>query len=299
MSSAELERGEGNPVYAALLVDVKNSKEYDNGRRMALQERIDDAIRLLNDLCEESLVKKVGFSGGDEIQGLFHDPVSAYLYYRLFSLTLGVGTFRCGIGVGAWDVRLEGREESAAQDGEAYHLAREAIGEAARSDYYDLVCCGSEPNRGAFTILLDHSWGICKMRTVPQNELALIAELYYPLMLEGRRGSRFVERCYRDTPYLLETYARGLDKRKRETSIVAKLLSGGSFERLDMEPVSAWRLNDGIGGRVDTLVGAAGEIAAVAGVSRQGLGRKISQGRLFQERRAIALLERFFQQVWR
>lgn len=133
MSSAELERGEGNPVYAALLVDVKNSKEYDNGRRMALQERIDDAIRLLNDLCEESLVKKVGFSGGDEIQGLFHDPVSAYLYYRLFSLTLGVGTFRCGIGVGAWDVRLEGREESAAQDGEAYHLAREAIGEAARS----------------------------------------------------------------------------------------------------------------------------------------------------------------------
>lgn len=281
-------------MYAALLVDVKRSKKYNNRERTLLQERIDSAVQCLNDLYCDLLIKKVGFSGGDEIQGLFCDPICAYMYYRLLSLTVGVGIFRCGIGVGAWDVRLNKHEESAAQDGEAYHLAREAIGEAARSDYYDLVCCGHGPDHNALTILLDHSWGLCKVRTEAQNEIALIAELLYPLVLHEGRNDAQIQDCRWCARPLLSIYEYGMRERGKGCGVARSLLDGGALEKMAIEPIAISRLS-GMGvGRVDTLVGAAGEIAAAAGVTRQGVGRKISQGRLVQERRAIAFASRFY-----
>lgn len=280
-------------MYAALLADVKKSKEYGSRERSALQERMDAAIRCLNDLCRESIVREVGFSGGDEIQGLFRDPMSAYMYYRLLSLTLGIGVLRCGIGVGEWDVRLCDRVESAAQDGEAYHLAREAIGDAARSDYYDLMCRTRGNDGDVLTVLLDHSWGLCKMRTDPQNEIALVAELFYPLMLPGGRGAMFREDCWRHTPLLLGIFEWGVNERGKSCGVVEGLLRHGGIDQMEITPTDAQQLGEKVGGRGDTLVGAARDIAKAAGVSHQGVGRKIAQGRLIQERRAIAFADRF------
>lgn len=285
-------------MYAAVLVDVKKSKSYGDGERAALQERIDAVIRCLNDMYGRSIVKEVGFSGGDEIQGLFRDPVSAYMYYRLLSLVLGVGVFRCGIGVGDWNVRLGDRAESAAQDGEAYHLAREAIGEAARSDYYDLVCRMRRGNGNDPTVLLDHSWGLCKMRTDPQNEIALIAELFYPLLFEDERDTTFVEGCRWHAAVLLDIFGAGMYERGRSCSVVEGLLHHDGISELGVKPTEARRLEAGVTSRGDTLVGAARDIAKAAGVSHQGVGRKIAQGRLIQERRAIALANRLCLQGW-
>ena len=280
-------------MYAALLADVKGSKGYGNKERRALQERIDLTIRCLNDMYRGMLVKEVGFSGGDEVQGLFTDPISAYMYYRLLSLTLGVGIFRCGIGVGNWDVKLGDRKESAAQDGEAYHLAREAIGEAARSDYYDLVCRTRGNSCDAVTVLLDHSWGLCKIRTDPQNEIAFVAELIYPLVFERMGAAAFVDSCrYRGTE-LLHIFEARVMERSKNCGVVEGLLRKGGIEKMEIEPTDASRLGEGLGGRRDTLVGAARDIGKVTGLSHQGIGRKISQGRLIQERRAIALAAQF------
>lgn len=279
-------------MYAALLVDVKGSKGYGSKERRELQDYIDSTISCLNEMYCTALIKEVGFSGGDEIQGLFADPVGAYLYYRLFSLTLGVGAFRCGIGVGGWDVRLGDRKESAAQDGEAYHLAREAIGEAARSDYYDLVCRTRNDNRDTATVLLDHSWGICKMRTDPQNEIALVAELLYPLVVVDARDSAFVAGCRRHGSALLAILRNRMEGHRKSCSVVDGLLQKGGIERMDIEPTYSDWLSGRISGRRDTLVGAARDIGRMAGLSHQGIGRKISQGRLIQERRAIALAAR-------
>lgn len=281
-------------MYAAVLVDVKKSKTYGNRERSMLQERIDVVIRCLNDMYGGAIVKEVGFSGGDEIQGLFRDPVSAYMYYRLLSLVLGVGVFRCGIGVGDWDVRLGDRTESAAQDGEAYHLAREAIGEAARSDYYDLVCRTRRGNGNDLTVLLDHSWGLCKMRTDLQNEIALVAELFYPLFFGNKCDATFIEGCRWHAAVLLDTFGAGMYERGRSCSVVEGLLCHDGISELGIKPTEAQYLETCVTSRGDTLVGAARDIAKAAGVSHQGVGRKIAQGRLIQERRAIALANRFY-----
>ena len=287
-------REEGWPLYAALLADVKGSKGYGNKERHALQERIDLTIRYLNDMYRGMLVKEVGFSGGDEIQGLFADPISAYMYYRLLSLTLGVGAFRCGIGVGNWDVKLGNRKESAAQDGEAYHLAREAIGEAARSDYYDLVCRTHANDRDAGTVLLDHSWGLCKIRTDPQNEIAFVAELVYPLVFERMGGGvALVDGCRRHGGELLQIFAARVMERNKSCGVVEGLLRKNGIGKMEIEPTDGGRLIEGLGGHRDTLVGAARDIGRASELSHQGIGRKISQGRLIQERRAIALAAQF------
>ena len=281
-------RSEEAAMYAALLADMKNSKKYASANRIALQNYLDVALSALNRMFRGAIAKEVGFSGGDEIQGLFSDPISAYQYFRLLSLTLGVGVFRCGIGVGRWDVQLEDRSESAAQDGEAYHLAREAIGDAARSDYYDLVCRSRRSSDDSMTVLLDHSWGQCKMRTDTQNEMALLTSLFYPLVFERASTYTSSDEYQQHAFILLRLFEDRCYTRHKESSVVREVLSRSNTSAISVRPCEG-RCLLGVGGaRNDTLVGAARDIALWAKMSHQGIGRKISQGRLVQERCAIA-----------
>lgn len=275
-------------MYAALLADMKNSKKYASTNRIALQNCLDVALSVLNRMFRGNLVKEVGFSGGDEVQGLFYDPIIAYQYFRLLSLTLGVGVFRCGIGVGKWDVQLEDRSESAAQDGEAYHLAREAIGDAARSDYYDLVCRSRRSSSDSMTVLFDHSWGQCKMRTDTQNEMALLASVFYPLVFDQANDYVNSDEYRHHAFTLLHLFEGRCYARRKESSVVGAILDRSNDGVVSVRPCEGYRLLGTGGARNDTLVGAARDIALWAKVSHQGIGRKISQGRLVQERCAIA-----------
>lgn len=69
------------------MVDLKNSRLYDIQDRNNIQNSILSSINILNKIFKNSIEKEVKFSAGDEIQGLFISPQSAYLYYRLFFYT--------------------------------------------------------------------------------------------------------------------------------------------------------------------------------------------------------------------
>ncbi|NLO34917.1 MAG: hypothetical protein GX112_01030 [Clostridiaceae bacterium] len=112
--------------HTALLLDIMDSRKLDRQDRASVQHFTRRCLQDLNQLFRPSLVFAVMFSAGDEMQGLFRDTGAAYLYVRLLKLLLAPLTLRCGIGVGAWDVRVPGGT-SAEQDGPAYHRARLAL----------------------------------------------------------------------------------------------------------------------------------------------------------------------------
>ena len=94
--------------YTALIIDLKKSRAYSIKYRNSIQEYIMDIIHSLNNIFYKSLVKNVDFSAGDEIQGLFDSAEAAYLYFRMFSMLVSPIEVRAGIGVGNWDVVVEG-----------------------------------------------------------------------------------------------------------------------------------------------------------------------------------------------
>ncbi len=70
--------------YSVLMIDLKKSRSYSIQDRNNLQNSILNSIKILNKVFKNSIKKEVEFSAGDEIQGLFTSPQSAYLYYNLF-----------------------------------------------------------------------------------------------------------------------------------------------------------------------------------------------------------------------
>ena len=127
--------------YTALIMDIADSKKLTTEERNQLQKQLVCLNQVLNSAFSELLAKDVDFSGGDEVQGLFYDPLGAYLYCRLLEIHMLPHQIRGGIGTGAWDVKVPSKG-SAAQDGPAYHIARKAI-ELARSSKTQSLCIAS------------------------------------------------------------------------------------------------------------------------------------------------------------
>ena len=86
--------------YTALIVDLEKSRSYTPEVRNSIQNYILSVMRALNELYENSLAKEVEFSAGDEVQGLFFSPESAYLYLRMLSMLVFPVKVRAGIGIG-------------------------------------------------------------------------------------------------------------------------------------------------------------------------------------------------------
>lgn len=169
-------------MYAALMIDLKKSRAYTSDNRQSIQHFILETTRTLNEIFRPSIVCSVEFSAGDEIQGLFQNPQAAYLYYRLFALLVAPVKIRAGIGVGSWDVKISG-EGTTAQDGKAYHRAREAIQAVDDTEVYDLLLySGSGCDRVLNTLM-----GTCAAMTEKmsdyQKDLMLLTEIFTPLLV--------------------------------------------------------------------------------------------------------------------
>ena len=120
------------------MVDIRDSRKMPEERRQDVQDVIAASVAYLNALFQRDLLCEVVFSAGDEVQGLFSNAAAAYLYYRALSLLVLQADLRGGVGYGTWDVRVEGAP-STAQDGTAYHHARDAIAYAKKSRLYDFA----------------------------------------------------------------------------------------------------------------------------------------------------------------
>lgn len=166
--------------YSVLMVDLKNSRSYDIQDRNNIQNSILSSINILNKIFKDSIEKEVKFSAGDEIQGLFISPQSAYLYYRFFSMLIFPIQIHTGIGFGTWDIRVE-NESSTAQDGTVYHNARKAIDEAKKSLEYSTLFYSKSKNDIIINSLINAAALLAFKQSEYQNKLMLLAEILYPI----------------------------------------------------------------------------------------------------------------------
>ena len=162
------------------MIDLKNSRSYSIQDRNSIQNSILNSITTLNKSCKNSIEKVVEFSAGDEIQGLFVSPQSAYLYYRLFSMLIFPIEIHCGIGFGTWDIKVESAS-STAQDGTVYHYARKAIDEAKKSLEYSVLFYSKNKNDIIINSLINSNNLLVEKQSKYQNNLMLLAEILYPI----------------------------------------------------------------------------------------------------------------------
>ena len=169
--------------YSVLMVDLKNSRSYNIQDRNNIQNSILSSINILNKIFKNSIEKEVEFSAGDEIQGLFVSPKSAYLYYRLFSTIIFPIEIHSGIGFGTWDIKVDSAS-STAQDGTVYHYARKAIDEAKKSLEYSVLFYSKSKNDIIVNSLINASTLLSSKQSEYQNKLMLLAEILYPIASE-------------------------------------------------------------------------------------------------------------------
>lgn len=167
--------------YAALIIDLKGSRKFEDEKRKEIQKYWNDIRKILNKIFRGTMKFEVDFSGGDQIQGLFYTSEEAYLYYRLFSMCTHPIQTHGGIGVGSCNILLVGKH-TGGQDGEAYHRAW-AASDLADADigYPILLNSGNIYRDRTINSLI----GMAALRALRhkarQNQIMLITELLYPI----------------------------------------------------------------------------------------------------------------------
>ncbi|MBE5966491.1 MAG: hypothetical protein E7255_05925 [Lachnospiraceae bacterium] len=169
--------------YCSLIIDIKQSRAYNLRDRNELQEYMAQCITLLNSLFKKNLVFDVTFSAGDELQGLFSNTVAAVRYLRLLSILANPVQLRAGIGIGEWNVRMEGGL-STEQDGPVYHNARSAIDEVYRMQTQRFRICSGSRKDVLGNYLLNASMQFCLHQNITQSQVLFLLEVMYPFVEE-------------------------------------------------------------------------------------------------------------------
>lgn len=169
--------------YSVLMIDIVNSKRLSNVDREDIQIFIKKSLSVLNEIFKPSLVFDVVFSAGDEVQGLFKNPVAPFLYFRLLRMIIDPVKIRCGIGIGDWEVKIKDGM-STEQDGSAYHLAREAIEVAHKKSEINIIFKSNTKNDYYINSLISTTYEFAQRQTNQQRLVSLLIELFSPLYLE-------------------------------------------------------------------------------------------------------------------
>jgi len=142
--------------YTALIIDIVDSKKLNSTKRFEVQEKLSISIKILNELYKNSIYKSLSFSAGDSIQGLFIDTKIAYDVYYFINQAIFPFSLRAGIGVGSINEVIAKNfniNDSNVFDGEAYHLARNAV-EACEEEKVNIMILGNKDTDDMLNILL-------------------------------------------------------------------------------------------------------------------------------------------------
>lgn len=169
-------------TFTVLTIDVIGSKAIELQDRKAVQRRFEDCTEYLNNIFQPYLIKKVVINAGDELQGLFKTPQSAFLYFRLFVLLTLPIKVRAGIGCGNWDTISVGND-SFSQDGSAFHFARKAIDSVNDKDRYVLFLSNTDIDQCVNKILRE-SFNTFTSLSTYNREILLLTELISPIQLD-------------------------------------------------------------------------------------------------------------------
>ena len=263
---------------AALMVDIRDSRKMTEARRQGVQDVMGASLAYLNVLFRNDLLREVVFSAGDEVQGLFSSAAAAYLYHRSLSLLVVQADLRGGVGCGAWDVRVADAP-STAQDGTAYHHARDAISYAKKSRLYNFAISSGDPS-SPHTVSANYPLLLSARRTTRQAELARQVELRYPMALHVADVASEPARA--QLPELLAVIERVEGR-------------AGCFDEdaCLQQPVSVADLDEaGVLALPSQLSGLSYRMEQGAGRTRQSIDRLLDGAMVNQERGAAELVAR-------
>ena len=276
-------------MYCALTVDLKHSRRYDNQARLELQEYLVQSMELLNQIFADSLEKKLRFSGGDELQGLFSGVDAAILCFRLLRRMVFPAELHAGFGMGEWNVRILDRD-TFYQDGSAYHRAREAVEQAKRDTDRDVVFLSGDPMMdGMRDALLNGALRLTAGNTVYQNELAVLLECLYPIPPRGRLWAIPLHKipALMERRYELMFYQKGFSKSRKSP------LMYGCINDQDAEKAFIRECKQQEAGQEGTWAhprGAASEVAKAANLTRQAVDTALKSANVYHERALILAL---------
>lgn len=271
-------------TYYALIADLDASRTYGRMERLRAQELLSHALAFLNGLHAGGLAVPVAFSAGDEVQGLFLDMGTAFLYFRELCIFMFPHRLHAGIGVGEWEVRIEGAP-SPGQDGSAYHHARSAIDASKRDRIYPLLVHDGDV-RLRESVLAGYSLGLCLGRSKRQGEVARLVELCRPLVSGGFPDG------FEDGRSL------GDDRRRLLKDFVDNARADLPPDDGTLDFPEGAVINTHVGsviqeGRAHTdqnVRGLSYKLDKLAGASRTSIDRTMESGRILQERDAAALM---------
>lgn len=277
-------------AYAALMIDLKKSRSYLQWERKLIQHYISDVLEVLNEIFREELVREMEFSAGDEVQGLFDSSENAYLYFRMFELLLHPVKLRAGIGVGDWEVRMEG-QGSTSQDGTAYHNARYAI-ECTQDGEENEILLYSADRDYMINALIGHLSAMAERRSIYQNQLALLTEWMFPLL--EKKTSEHMPAKFLEAEGLLQR-KNGFD---HEIGRVNKSLPFDRLNREALENVGVVLLREEEGLKDFFYItrgkqrGIPTQLTNVLGMNRQSIEKTLRAAEVFSARNmALAALK--------
>lgn len=122
-------REDRGPVFHALIGDMVGSREIED--RGAVQRRLIESLRALNDSHGSAVAVPLRLTSGDELQGLFVAPGAVVDVVSHIADELHPVTFAWGVGVGGISTELT--DDIAMVDGPCLHRARRALEEAQRA----------------------------------------------------------------------------------------------------------------------------------------------------------------------
>lgn len=282
--------------YTALIMDLKKSRSYSVVDRNSIQNYIITVIDKLNQVFSNSLAREVAFSAGDEVQGLFDSQESAYLYFRMFYMLVSPVEIRAGIGVGEWNVVIE-NASTAAQDGPAYHNARNAINNVKDALGYSVLLHSGTKEDLFLNAVMNTSFALISNHSEYQNEIMLISELLYPIDYRGIINLSKINLISK-----LVTSKNGLNNYsyyKKSNSI--NKYPFDEIEFMELEPVSIDAANDESsfyvsGGKIR---GMATKLSEVLHISRQSVEKTIKTANIYESRNSTIVALKFMDEYYK
>lgn len=265
--------------YAAMLFDIVESRKYYE--RYDVQKILMYCVDYLNNIYRYTIKKDVISSAGDEFQGLFLDLQSAFLYIRKLQLLIYPIKLRCGIGYG--NIKYDVEEwTSAATDGEAYYLARDAIVSIGRKKN-STICFNTNSKYDKYlNVLCSSDMRVKSRQSQAAHLIELIADIMMPIVYT-EEDRRFYE-------FILESRCRLIEQerwnkvngRYRNTEIL-NIDYEVLFENIKMY---VQRKDSQCPFCVDEFWahGMSTEIARIMNTTRQNIDRYISLGRIKESR---------------
>lgn len=271
----------------ALIIDLVGSRGYTSKHRNEIQQFMLQTVNLLNNFFQRSLLQSVDFSAGDELQGLFDTPQAAYLYLRWFSMLLNPVQIRAGIGVGTWDVRLDGKGTTG-QDGTAYHNARRAIQSTNTADDYSVLLYSGSESDPTINTIIGSAAAIASKQSISQNQIMLVSELVFPICCDGAP----LLWLWMEHPYeIINLFARklGIDRTsmQREKELPLDRIIFYIDYTISTQPTEVQKAWDSFVVRSGKQRGIPTAVAGFLGVTRQTVERSLKSGNVYLIRNMV------------